>query len=210
MTTSNIENATDSAIKSAHDIKIESAAVKSELPTAEAVTKMEEVKIKAPVKVNKKAVAKKAAAAPIQVQAPASSTKKLPIKATSTLIAKAPSKLLAKAPATTSAKVLEKLPSKAKAQTHAQQAAKPSVKVLAEKASKQKKPKLVRDSFTIPKAEYSVLDDLKQRAVRTGTPTKKSELLRAGIKALAAMTDAGFKAALSAVPTIKTGRPAKD
>ncbi len=214
MTTSDIENATDSAIKSAHDIKIESAAIKSELPTAEAVTKMEEVKIKAPVKVDKKAVAKKVSAAPIQVQAPASSTKKLPIKATSTLIAKAPSKLLAKAPATTSAKVLEKLPSKAKAtaktQAQTQQAAKPSVKVLAEKASKQKKPKLVRDSFTIPKAEYLVLDDLKQRAIKIGNPSKKSELLRAGIKALAAMTDAAFKSALSAVPTIKTGRPAKD
>lgn len=77
------------------------------------------------------------------------------------------------------------------------------------KPAKVKKPKLVRDSFTIPKAEYGVLADLKQRAAKLTSPAKKSELLRAGIKALAAMTDGAFVAALKVVPTIKTGRPAK-
>ena len=76
-----------------------------------------------------------------------------------------------------------------------------------EKTAKAKKPKLVRDSFTIPKAEYVVLDDLKQRAVRLAHPIKKSELLRAGIKALAALPDAAFLTALGNVPAIKTGRP---
>ena len=80
-------------------------------------------------------------------------------------------------------------------------------KPAAEKPAKPKKPKLVRDSFTIPKSEYTVLDDLKQRAVRLSSPAKKSELLRAGIKALAAMPDAAFLGALRAVPAIKTGRP---
>ena len=74
---------------------------------------------------------------------------------------------------------------------------------------KTKKPKLVRDSFTIPKLEYAVLDDLKQRAAQLGTPAKKSEVLRAGIKALATLSDAAFKAAMAAVPAIKTGRPKK-
>lgn len=72
---------------------------------------------------------------------------------------------------------------------------------------KPKKPKLVRDSFTIPKAEYLVLDELKARAVKLTRPTKKSELLRAGIKALAALSDAAFLTALEQVPAIKTGRP---
>ena len=76
------------------------------------------------------------------------------------------------------------------------------------KPAKPKKPKLVRDSFTIPKAEYLVLDELKQRSVKLARPAKKSELLRAGIKALAGMADAGLLAALQAVPAIKTGRPA--
>jgi hypothetical protein len=75
------------------------------------------------------------------------------------------------------------------------------------KADKAKKPKLVRDSFTIPKAEYVVLEALKQRATKLTRPAKKSELLRAGIKALASLSDAAFLTALGQVPTIKTGRP---
>ena len=74
-------------------------------------------------------------------------------------------------------------------------------------ADKPKKAKLVRDSFTIPKLEFNVLQALKQRAAGHGTPAKKSELLRAGIMALAAMGDAAFAAVLRAVPPIKTGRP---
>lgn len=89
--------------------------------------------------------------------------------------------------------------------------AKPVVKAVTKpkvaKTVKEKKPKLVRDSFTIPKAEYSVLADLKQRGGKLGSPVKKSELLRAGIKALAAMADSAFVAALKAVPAVKTGRP---
>ena len=76
-----------------------------------------------------------------------------------------------------------------------------------EKAVKAKKPKLVRDSFTIPKAEYVALDELKQRAAKLTRPAKKSELLRAGIKILVALSDAAFLTALEQVPTIKTGRP---
>ena len=79
-----------------------------------------------------------------------------------------------------------------------------------DKVIKAKKPKLVRDSFTIPKAEFTVFDDLKTRAGKLGNSTKKSELIRAGIKALASMSDAAFLLALKAVPAIKTGRPAKE
>ena len=78
------------------------------------------------------------------------------------------------------------------------------------KTEKVKKPKMVRDSFTIPKAEYIVLDDLKQRANKLTRPAKKSELLRAGIKALAALSDAAFLTALARVPAIKTGRPGNE
>lgn len=85
--------------------------------------------------------------------------------------------------------------------------AKTAVPTKLEKAVKSKKPKLVRDSFTIPKAEYVVLDELKQRAAKLTRPAKKSELLRAGIKILLALSDAAFLTALEQVPTIKTGRP---
>jgi hypothetical protein len=76
--------------------------------------------------------------------------------------------------------------------------------------AKAKRVKMIRDGFTIPKDEYQVLEALKLRAGSLGTPSKKSELLRAGIKALVAMPDAGLLAALHAVPAIKTGRPGKD
>lgn len=72
---------------------------------------------------------------------------------------------------------------------------------------KEKKPKLVRDSFTIPKDEYAAIEALKIRAMTLGLAIKKSELLRAGLMALTGMSDAKLKAALVAVPTLKTGRP---
>jgi len=77
------------------------------------------------------------------------------------------------------------------------------------KADKPRKPKLVRDSFTIPKTEYSGLAALKKRAAAVGSPAKKSEVLRAGLMALAAMADDAFKRVLASVPTLKTGRPRK-
>ena len=74
-------------------------------------------------------------------------------------------------------------------------------------AVKAKKEKLVRDSFTIPKSEFAVLDQLKRRAGIMARSVKKSELLRAGIKLLASLPNDALLAALSQVPTIKTGRP---
>lgn len=79
----------------------------------------------------------------------------------------------------------------------------------AEKKDKVKKPKMVRDSFSFPKTEYTVLDTLKQRALKLAHPIKKGELVRAGIQAIAGMTDAAFLQTLKSVPTIKTGRPKK-
>lgn len=73
--------------------------------------------------------------------------------------------------------------------------------------SSPRKPKLVRDSFTIPKTEFAAIDALKTRAVALGSSVKKSELLRAGLMVLTGLSDAAYKAALSAVPTLKTGRP---
>lgn len=79
------------------------------------------------------------------------------------------------------------------------------------KTAKEKTPKLKmeRDSFTMPKTEYAQFHVLKDRLNKLGQPAKKSELLRAGIMQLAAMTDNALKAALAKVPAIKTGRPKK-
>ena len=77
----------------------------------------------------------------------------------------------------------------------------------APKAAKVHKPKLVRDSFTMPKDEYQVIEALKRRALELGKHVRKSELLRAGIRALAALNDRALLKAVDAVPTLKTGRP---
>ncbi len=124
-------------------------------------------------------------------------------KAKPPVAVKVAAKSIATKPVTTATAVLAKaLASAVKTTVSA-----PESKAL--KALKPKKIKLVRDSFTIPKSEYLVLDDLKLRAAELKHPVKKGELLRAGIKALAAMTTTQFHSALQAVPALKTGRPSK-
>ncbi len=77
------------------------------------------------------------------------------------------------------------------------------------KKIKPEKIKMERDSFTMPKDEYAQLSLLKARLTAMGQPAKKSELLRAGIKLLVAMSDNTLKTTLAKVPVIKTGRPNK-
>ena len=69
--------------------------------------------------------------------------------------------------------------------------------------------KLVRDSFTMPQADFALIAQLKTRALGFQRPAKKSELLRAGLQALAALNDEVLKAVLAQLPEIKTGRPRK-
>ncbi len=154
----------------------------------------------APVKKVVKTPAKKAAAPakPVVNPLPPKTAVKPAVKA----VAKAVTKPVAKTAQTTAATPAAKAQPKA--------ASAPTAKPKAGKVLKSKKPKLVRDSFTIPKLEYLILEDLKLRSGKLGNSVKKSELIRAGIKALAVMADSNFMAALKAVPAIKTGRPAKD
>ncbi len=94
-------------------------------------------------------------------------------------------------------------------------ATKPSPKPKAKPAQqttpdlKLKKPKLVRDSFTFPKDEYQAIAGLKQKALGLKHSAKKSEILRAGLMLLNGLSDKAFLSALSKVPALKTGRPAK-
>jgi hypothetical protein len=78
-----------------------------------------------------------------------------------------------------------------------------------DKAGKTKKPKLVRDSFTMPEEEYALIATLKRRCLNAGVSAKKSEILRAAIANLAKLGDASVVAALRRLEVIKTGRPAK-
>lgn len=88
-------------------------------------------------------------------------------------------------------------------------AAKKSAAPVAAKAPKAKV-KLVRDSFTMPASDFALIDALKERALGFRRPAKKSELLRAGLQALAALSAPQLEAALGKLEPLKTGRPKKD
>ena len=136
-------------------------------------------------------------------------TPKPEIKPVTKAIVKTPVKVAPKAAAKPVVKSAAMPTVKSKPTAKTKPAAKPLESKTVAKDAKTKKPKMVRDSFTFPKAEYAVLDALKLRAAKLGSPAKKTELLRAGVKAIAAMQDDAFLAALKVVPSLKTGRPAK-
>jgi hypothetical protein len=154
------------------------------------------------------AVASKALA-PAPSKVPAAPAKK-PVRKAAKKIS--PAKRVVKKPA--AKKPVQKAPQSA-AKSTAKPAPKPTPKPRAKPAQqtspdlKLKKPKLVRDSFTFPKDEYQAIAGLKQKALGLKHSAKKSEILRAGLMLLNGLTDKAFLAALTKVPALKTGRPAK-
>ena len=69
--------------------------------------------------------------------------------------------------------------------------------------------KVVRDGFTMPKGDYEVLKALKAQCLKSGVEVKKSELLRAGVLALAALPAAELLSRMRALPAVKAGRKKK-
>lgn len=116
-------------------------------------------------------------------------TKKSSATGTSTLAKKSPAKKLTvkKAPAT----------------------AKSAEKEADKKQKKGHKEKVIRDSFTMPENEYRKIAVIKAVCLKNGLHVKKSEVLRAALKALAELDATQLKRALSSLEKIKTGRPKK-
>lgn len=91
----------------------------------------------------------------------------------------------------------------------AKSASKPTAKSKAQAKAKapvkgeKSKTKLVRDTVTMPREDWDLLQSLKTRALSFNRPTKKSELLRAGLKLLAGLTDAKLQAALESLTPLK-------
>ncbi|MBL0726204.1 hypothetical protein [Piscinibacter sp. HJYY11] len=73
-----------------------------------------------------------------------------------------------------------------------------------------KKPRLVRDSFTMPQQDFDLIAALKKRALLAGHAAKKSELLRAGLHALARLDETALLTALDGLTKLKAGRPRKE
>jgi hypothetical protein len=74
---------------------------------------------------------------------------------------------------------------------------------------KPKKPKLVRDSFTMPEEEYAALGEMKKACIKAGMAVKKSELLRVAVSRLRRMDMAELQQALDSLTPVKAGRPRK-
>lgn len=116
----------------------------------------------------------------------------------------------AKAPAKTTARAAR--PAVRTRRPRASAAAAPSDAQEAKEAqeapkAKAAKRKLVRDSFAMPTDEHAAIAQIKKRALQGAHAAKKSEILRAGLRLLAALSDAELLTQLRAVPPLKTGRP---
>jgi hypothetical protein len=73
--------------------------------------------------------------------------------------------------------------------------------------TKAKKPKLVRDSFTMPDNEYAMLADIKHACLQAGFEVKKSQLLRIGVSMVNALDTASLRKRLNTLAPLKPGRP---
>lgn len=152
---------------------------------------------------------------PMQQVATAAAVEKVAAKpqvAKKAVAAKPAQKEVAEKPtpaAKTPAKAVKKTPAAAKEKVA--EAPKVEKAEKAAKAKKQavKKPKLIRDSFTLPETDYTLFASIKQRALAAGVEVKKSEILRAALVTLAKLNDAELASALGLVERIKTGRPKK-
>jgi hypothetical protein len=76
-------------------------------------------------------------------------------------------------------------------------------------AADAQKEKVVRDGFSMPRADYEKFKTLKAVCLAGGVAVKKSELLRAGLHALEALTIPDLLARIQALPPIKAGRKKK-
>ena len=85
----------------------------------------------------------------------------------------------------------------------------PKTPVAAATAPAKSKPRvrLIRDGFTMPERDFALIATLKTRALFAGREAKKSELLRAGLRALADLDTATLVLTLNQLEPVKTGRP---
>ncbi len=122
----------------------------------------------------------------------------------------AATKAAAKTPTTKKASVKKAPVSKPEADASASTDVPKGDVTASEKPKRDKKEKVVRDSFTMPKSDYAKIAALKQKCLEAGVHVKKSELLRAGLALLEAAPAKRLVAAVADLEAVKTGRPAND
>ena len=163
------------------------------------------------------AVRKKAPASrkPAAVKKPAAAKKPVAVKKAATAKPAAAKKAVAKKtvaikPVAAKPAAAKKVPAKLVKTGKAKIAAKEIAKDAVLPKEKQKKHKLVRDSFSMPEAEYAVLGNVKKACLKAGVEVKKSELLRIGVALIQKMDVAALKSVLATLPPLKAGRPKQE
>jgi hypothetical protein len=111
------------------------------------------------------------------------------------------------APKAAASKRAAKPAAKAAQTTKATKASKSTKASKPAKAAEMKKPKLIRDSFTLPQADHDLIKLCKKTALAAGRDTKKSEVVRAAIQSFASLSHAAQLAAYAKLQAIALGRP---
>ncbi len=117
----------------------------------------------------------------------------------------------AKQPSAKKRPARKQLPKKQPNTKQVSKAVKPKLlrKVSQVTAAKPAKQKLVRDSFTIPEAEYQILVNTKKLLTKSGVEVKKTELLRVGLLLIGKTSLTVLKRHLGGLEKLKSGRPGK-
>lgn len=66
---------------------------------------------------------------------------------------------------------------------------------------------IIRETFSLPPGDSACIDALRLRAAKSGVMLNRSEIIRAGIAALAMLNETQFADVTNEVPKLKTGRP---
>lgn len=72
---------------------------------------------------------------------------------------------------------------------------------------KPEKPKVVRDSFTLPEGDYKLITTIREKCLKFGFDANKGEIVRAGLRMLAELKADELRKAVESVERVKTGRP---
>ena len=67
--------------------------------------------------------------------------------------------------------------------------------------------KVIRDGFSMPVSDQKLIQDIRTKSIKLGVETNKSEIVRAGLRALMELPDDKLVGLLKSIPKIKTGRP---
>ncbi len=77
------------------------------------------------------------------------------------------------------------------------------------KKDKPEKIKVVRDSFSMPEADYEKLIDLKKKCTASGIHVKKSELIRLGLLQLSKLSNASLLSSAKRISSVKKNKGLK-